>query len=289
MEPNSSTEWNEYAAEHYSICYTTEYANDVESVDEWMEYAINLMKDKYGITQLIEPEASRSGSFPLASEQIPLVTSIMLLPGPNDMADTGNTRFMLFAYGGFYRGDQWVRDAGMAAIPYLTPSHSDWDARPAWGVMRLPPDDFHAKNLVHEFTHAIQHSILGYDDSVPVWVTEGLAEYEGMFNSTEYNKTVGFDSLVRYVHDRIPDQLRCCRVPGISIPTFDTTDIYFGGALIMKYLADTFGEDIHVRLMHHSHPTFAEALAAELETAGTTVPETFEDLQRWLQQKYRDL
>ena len=97
--------------------------------------------------------------------------------------------------------------------------------------MRLPPDDYHAKNLVHEFSHAAQHSIWESQRPVPSWVSEGLAEYEGMFNASEYNRTGGFNSLVSYVHDQIPDRLFCCRTTESSLPTFGTTDVYFGGGI----------------------------------------------------------
>ena len=56
--------------------------------------------------------------------------------------------------------------------------------------------------------------------------------------------------------------------------------------MILKYLADTFGEDIHARLVRHRYPSFAEALAAEIEAVGITVPEAFDDLLAWLDQRY---
>ncbi|MYF64449.1 MAG: hypothetical protein F4185_00150 [Chloroflexi bacterium] len=95
-----------------------------------------------------------------------------------------------------------------------------------------------------------------------------MPEYEGMFNSTEYNRTEGFRSLVRYVHDQIPDRLYCCqalegttpRWESSTTPTFGSTSFYFGGSLILKYLADAFGEDIHVRLMRHQYPSFEESV-----------------------------
>ena len=58
-------------------------------------------------------------------------------------------------------------------------------------------------------------------------------------------------------------------------------DHYFDGALILKYLADGFGRNIHSRLVRHTHNTFNEALASEFAAAGTTVLEVFTDLQAW--------
>ena len=94
----------------------------------------------------------------------------------------------------------------------------------------------------------------------------------------------GFDSLVRYVHDRIPDRIFLAKSLGSDQLSLTTSDVYFGGALILKYLADKFGEDIHRRLVRHTHSTFDEAMAAEFEASGTTASEVFEDLQAWLKQ-----
>ena len=274
-EYDSSTEWLEFASDQYSICYTAQYSEDVLFVKEWMDQAVRLMNDKYNVPDLY-------------FEQLRLYVNVLLLPQPNSDADVATTRFKCCWGYGDTVGGKYQRSGWFAQIPYLTPSHSKWTTRPTWGGMRLPPDDYHAKNLVHEFTHAIQHSVWGAASQSPVprWVSEGLAEYEGMFNATEYNRTVGFDSLVRYVHDQIPNQLFCCSTDESNLPSFGTTDVYFGGALIMKYLADTFGEEIHVRLVRHRYPSFAEALAAEIEAAGTTIPEAFADLKAWLDQRY---
>ena len=276
-EYDSSIEWLEFASDQYSICYTAQYAEDVPFVKEWMDRAVRLMNDKYKVSNLYY-------------EQLRLYINVLLLPQPNSDADIGTTRFKCCWGYGDTAGGTFQRVGWFAHIPYLTPSHRDWKDHSLWGVMQLPANDFHAKNLVHEFTHAVQRSIWGEGSRpAPTWFSEGLAEYEGMFNTTEYNQTVGFNSLVRYVHDEIPDRLSCCQTLGSELPSFSTTDVYRGGALIMKYLADRFSEEMHVRLVRHRHPTFVEALAVEIEAQGTTVPEVFEDLQTWLAQRYEAL
>lgn len=253
--------WLEAAHAGYSICYTAEYAADVEFVRRWIDHAEELTRTKYGVTQLRNPRG-----------QTELELYIMLLPEPNDDADTGTTRFKCC----YDPSGELASSGRIAQIPYLTPSHPEWDTNSTWGWLGYPPDDFHAKNLIHEFTHAGQFTLWGFDRPVPYWVSEGLAEYDGMFNTTERNRTARFDSLVRDVHDRIPDQIFLATTLGSDTPSISTTSGYFAGALIMKYLADRFGEDIHNRLVRHRAPTFDEALAAEFEAAGTTAPEVFE-------------
>jgi len=250
---DSGIDWLESAYGSYSICYTERYAGDVAFAKRWIDHAQNLMSVKYGAD--------------LQDAGVHL--NVMLLPEPDENADTGTTRFQC-CYSGFAR------------IPYLTPSHPDWSAHSRWGVLRLPPDDFHAKNLVHEFTHAGQYVLGVFRRPVPTWVYEGLAEYEGMFHATEHNRTVGFDSLIRYARESIPDQVFLAGPFGGDRFSLTTSDVYFGGNVIMTYLADRFGEDMHSRLVRHTYASFDEALWAEFEAAGTTTPQVFADLQAWL-------
>ncbi len=102
-----------------------------------------------------------------------------------------------------------------------------------------------------------------------------------MFNSTEHNKTHLFDSLVRYFRDRIPDSISL-ETSESGDPSIRSSDIYFGGSLILTYLANRFGEDIHRRMVWHEYDTFDEAMAAEFEAAGTTTEEVFNDLLIWI-------
>ena len=271
---DATIDWMEASYPGYSICYTQDYVADVEFVKRWIDHAAGLTRTKYKVDHLRNPRG-----------QTELDLYIMLLPEPNDDADTSTTRFKCC----YDASGALSSYESIAQIPYLTPSHPEWGTRPTWGQLGYPPDDFHAKNLVHEFTHAGQFSIWGFQRTVPYWVSEGLAEYEGMFNSTEYNRTAGFDSLVRYVHDRIPDRIYCCQTLEGATPTFGTSDGYFGGALIMKFLADTYGEQLHVRLVRHQHSTFIEAVAAEIEAAGSTVPQAFDDMKAWITQHRQEL
>ena len=263
-------DWLEAPYVGYSICYTEEYASDVAFVKRWIDHARTELFEKYKVDQL------RNG-------QTKLDLSIMLLPEPNDDAGVGLTRFRCC-----HNASGELSDTGsIANIPYLTPSHPDWSAYQTLGKLGLPHDDAHAKNLVHEFTHAVQHSIWGFWTDVPEWVREGLAEYEGLFNATEHNRTVGLSYLIRYVHDRIPDRIFLATSVGSDAQSITTSDVYFGGNLIMKYLADKFGEDIHLRLVDHTYPTFNEAMDAEYKAADTTAAEVFKDLQAWITQHYQ--
>ena len=258
--------WLEEAYTGFSICYTQGYRRDLEFVARWVNHAKDLLLTKYELPRFEDPYTRQ-----------PLHISIMLLPEADDYADTSSSAFQCC-----YDASGQRSNSGLfGRIPYLAPSHEDWGRRSRWGALQLPPDDYHAKVIVHEVFHAGQRSIWGFDRRVPEWVHEGLAEYEGMFNSTEHNKTHLLDSLVRYFRDRIPDSISLDTSES-GDPSITASDIYFGGSLILTYLANHFGDDIHRRIVWHEYDTFDEAMAAEFEAAGTTTEEVFNDLLIWI-------
>ena len=168
-------------------------------------------------------------------------------------------------------------------IPYLAPSHPEWQTRPAWGRLQLPSIDYHAKNLVHEITHAAELSIWGYFYKAPApWIAEGLAEYEGLFNTTESNRMQGLEKLLEEVRRNAGSKIGCCESLTGNHPEITCGDVYFGGSFILKYLADKFGEEIHDRLIRSEFPTFGEALSSEFANQGTTLPRVFLGMKAWL-------
>ncbi len=263
-----SVDWLEEATLHYSICYTAEYANDVSLVKEWMDLGVRLMQEKYELTQIRRYYGSR------------VHVNVLLVPDPRGGVSTGHTW-----YAGHFDWHGTGHNLVAAYIPYLTPSHPDWSENSTWGGLRLPPAGYHAKTLVHEFTHAIQSGLWSETSSEAQWVSEGLAEYEGMFNTTNYNRTEGFNSLVRRVFEQ--GDITCCETLS-GEASISTSDVYFSGALIMKYLADTYGEDIHVRLVK-LYRTFIDGLVHELTESGTTLSDMYQDLRTWLRRHYAAL
>ena len=261
--------WSEVTHDWYTICYTAEYAGDVAFVERWVEHAWQLMRDKYGVTQFVYARYNR-----------PLHLFVVLLPAPNADANTGTTRFQCC----YDESGAYTWEGKFARIPYLAPSHPEWQRRPTWGVLQFPSEGYHIKNIIHEITHAGQHAIYGgyYPRPVPWWVYEGLAEYEGTFNTTESNRLHGFQGLRQYVRDEIPDRVFCCQTLEEGIDTLSTNDAYFGGNLMLLYLKEVLGEDIHARLIRHTHPTLIEALEAEFRVAGTSAEKVFEGLRAWL-------
>ena len=78
-----------------------------------------------------------------------------------------------------------------AELYYLTPSAWRGDRL---GRLRIPVADYHPHYVMHEMSHVVQYSFPG-DSKPPAWIIEGIAEYEGFFHTTEYNRTTAIDSL----------------------------------------------------------------------------------------------
>ena len=265
-------EWLEATYSRFSICYAEDYADDVELVRRWVEHTEALMRDKYDVVRWRNGQGHQLDFY------------IILVPGPTEAASTWRSGF----YCCYTASGQQDNAAGrIGQIPYLSPSHPDWDERPRWGRLGFPSNDFHAKTLVHETFHVGQAAIWarGLDLPVPKWVHEGLAEYASMFNSSEYNAGYSLAPLAKLVYD---DLRHTYSIDDNGALT--TSDIYFAGSLLWKYLADRFGEELHVRLTRiapHHHTTFEAALAAEFEAAGTSTAQVFNDFMDWMRRTAR--
>ncbi len=251
-------DWLEEATSHYSICYTAEYAGDVPFAKEWIDRGVRLMWEKYGVTNYYR----RGG---------PVHINVLLLPEP--YGEYGTSRSGVYYY------------ARVGYLPYLTPSHPDWSGRPTWGELQLPRGDYHAQALVREFTRGFDVSPWTDAFREDEWVRSARGQYEGVFNTTTYNRTEGFDSLVRRVYEQ--GDITCCETLS-GTPAISTSDEYFSGALILKYLADTYGEDLHMRLFKRPG-ALSDSLVAELEQLGTTLPEMHQGLVNWLRELYNAL
>ena len=143
---DTAVSWLEKAYVEFSICYTAEHSEDVEFAAYWAAYARDIQRVKYGVEEFV----NRVGR--------PLHVNVMLLPEPDVNADVGTTRFMCC----YTQDGELAYNGEFAWIPYLTPSHSDWQAYPSLGQLRFRHDDAHAKNIIHEMTHAGQHVICDY-------------------------------------------------------------------------------------------------------------------------------
>ena len=249
----SRLNWASVTYQLYTICYDERYSDDVAVVKRWIDATLELGWQKYGVAR-----PTRRGKDLHTTVFLPSVATKRTSRGLTNMSCChGN--------GPVY-----------AEIHYLTPSA--WSGN-RLGGLDIPAKDYHPHYVMHEMSHVVQ---LGFpqDTRPPYWIIEGLAEYDAFFYTTEYNRTTAIDSLIWYVHQLDREKILCCRTLGRSGIT--TTSVYYGGATIMLFLAERFGEGIHVELL-------TTPLGDLLERRGTTVEETFAELQVWLEQRARAL
>jgi hypothetical protein len=240
--------WIEASHPTYTIFYERGYEADRDFAQTWLDRADSLMRAKYRITD--------TGRY----------VSFYLYTVPNAHADVGLAQI------------ETTND--VSTIHYLAPSAPAWKATTKTTSLRLPYDEnFHAKVIISEYIplahRAVQATRPGgwrYYDA-PSWVSQGLQEYDGFFHTTEFNRTTAFERMRVFGRNNLT-KFSCCRD---GLPQI--TDTYNGGALFMAYLAERFGEGIHVRLLLNTQPTFAAALESETHADVTTL---FGDFQRWL-------
>ena len=203
-ETGKEVDWLEVAYPDYSVCYTEEYPDDVGPVSHWLAKSRDWLFAKYRIDQLSVFNWNYAPSSPAT---VPMELYIMLTPEPDRHADIGLTRFLCCYYLNEPSSDAV---APIRWIPYLTLSSPEWKRYPCLGQLSSPHHQAHIKDLMHEFTHAVQRPVAESLCASPAgcpnhgdthWMIEGLAEYEGTFNTTPHNRTETFRKLVDYVEE----------------------------------------------------------------------------------------
>jgi hypothetical protein len=245
----AATDWIRAQHPTYTIFYEHGYEADRDFTAIWMDRTESLMQSKYGVT-----DTGRQVSF-------------YLYTIPNPRADVGHA--------------QIDTTGNVSTIHYLAPSAPTWKTTTKTTSLGLPYDqNFHAKVIISEYIplahRAVQATRTGgwrYYDA-PSWVSQGLQEYDGFFHSTEFNRTTAFAKMREFGSANL-ENFSCCDndLPQIA-------DTYNGGALVMAYLAERFGEDVHVRLLRSTQPTFA--LALKQQTGVVDVESLFGDFRHWL-------
>ena len=247
--------WASLTRQSYTICYDERYSDDAAMVADWLDATLQLGRQKYGVARPTYQGRD-------------LYTTVFLPPVPTQ--DTNAERFGSHCC----EGDGSVYHL---EIHYLTPSA--WPDG-TWGPLDIPFEDSHPHQLTHLMSRNMHYSLnvhysLESGSRPPFWIIEGLAEYDGYFYTTAYNRTTAIDSLIRHVYSE-RGQITCCNSRVVA------TSPYHSWPAIMMFLAERFGEGIHVELL-------TTPLEEVLKQRGATVEETFDELQVWLEQRARTL
>ena len=288
---DSDIDWIEKAYPNYSVCYTQEYSRDFATVSHWLKDIEDWLYAKYEVDGFYVYDASDK-------RVVPGNLNFVLIPVSDANAGVGTTRLMCCFEENTGRRNN--SSGTIAWIPYLTPSSTDWPRRRTGRISCVgrgcsnytDPNQIHMKNLMHETLHAVQHSIaveLPRTDrgeaSVYPWFEEGLAEFEGMFNTTYSNRTRGFRNLLRKNErtgtNRPEEEIFLSTWMDYS-QSIRVTRLYTGGNVLMKFLADRFGEDIHRELLYSINPD--AVLASKYDEAGGVI-KVFAEFKAWVEQQ----
>ena len=149
-----------------------------------------------------------------------------------------------------------------------------------------PCDEHTAYRLfMHELSHGYLHKLLAlrnearggwmlYDSGTPHWVPQGFGDYLALTYTDEHARTVTLSLYLAYARQH-PD-LVSFSTTGIRV-----TDPYRGGALLIKFIYDTYGKRKVMDLLDSTQPTFYQAL---VDVLGIGLGHVETDWQIWCSQ-----
>jgi hypothetical protein len=243
------------ASAHYTVITRDGSEVDLGFVRKWLDAAEQVMATKYHVV----PDRYH--------------VSVYLLNRPENDIDT-----TLSGQNRCCATDSQGRKTG--TILLLGPSAPVWKERQLLSSLGLPKDgvDYHAKVLMSEYIpighYAVQDSRRGWSYyTAPSWFVQGLQEYDGIYHTTETNRTDTAARLLRWARQN-EGRFVCC-AKGIEFG-----DVYNGGAAFVAFLASAYGEGIHERILRSEKRTFDEALADH--TSPLSRSELFDRFRRWV-------
>lgn len=253
--PQESGPWIEARSTHYSVFYKAGFDKDAEFARTWADRTEQVMKDKYGVV----PTHYRM--------------SIYLHPAPTTNANVDTARNRCCSTG--------ADGVGTGTIDVVAPSAAAWkSAGPSSLGLPKTDENYHAKVLMSEYipighweTQAARANGGWTYYTAPNWFVQGLQEYDAIFHTTPANRDVTAKRLLAWAAQH-PDAFSCCE-GGLKI-----SDAYNGGAAFMAFLAATYGEDVHVKLLRSSAPMFEAALSEV--TQPKSLAQLFDAFAAWL-------
>jgi len=252
-----NAQWLEAKGAHYVVIYQPGSEKDVAFTRRWLDHAEMLMKSKYGVSP------------------IHYHLSIYLYPAPADDIDvdqSGQIKCCTRTAAGLSTGT--IKLLALSAPVWKTAN-----LRSSLGLAKSG-EDYHAKVLMSEYIPIGHYAVQDargpggwqYYDA-PEWFVQGLQEYDGIFHTTDTNRTLTAGRLFAWAK-RNTAKFSCCS------PKLQIVDAYNGGATFLAFLADEFGEGIHARLLRSSAKTFDAAL--DNETKRYSRDELFARFRKWL-------
>ena len=260
MATSDSYQYLSYQTDNYTICYSANHPEDLSYVSHWVFQAFELGKTKYKVTEPTygETEFKLTLFFPSESN-----------------GRTSQGRVTMWCCVTEYNND--VGGTTYAEIHYLTPSA--WEGETLGGLGQIP-EYYHAHYITHEVSHFFQWTYRaeareqGYK-WLP-WIFEGMSESDGYRHTTEYSSTIGISKLNNKVLNGELGSIVCCQ--GLDLrEELSVTDVYWAGGWIMNYLAERFGDEVHIDILQR--PLRTVLMERGLSLTGLFL-ELFQEAQR---------
>ena len=136
-------------------------------------------------------------------------------------------------------------------------------------------DEYYVTVLTHEYSTGFQDDFPGFY-SKPRWFYDGLEQYEGFV-------AVGSPNVWRLAAEKTYNDNAISCGQGLRGEEVAITEPYAAGATYFRFLADRFGEPIHIDMLRDSRANASQILA---DLSGESPCETFDHFRNWMYENY---
>ena len=141
--------------------------------------------------------------------------------------------------------------------------------------MRENPPTPHAPVAQLDRASAFQDDFPGFY-SKPRWFYDGVEQYEGFV-------AVGSPNVWRLAAEKTYNDNAISCGQGLTGEEVSITEPYAAGATYFRFLADRFGEQIHIDMLRDSRANASQILA---DLSGESPCETFDHFRNWMHENY---
>ena len=230
----------------FQICYDDRYPEDAEEAKQILDKATERLRLRYGV----------QGTF----------NTLYLLGEPGTVECSGRE---------FTINVGTALSCGGEEIYLLTKSSPERDTCCTQLGLHFQSDEYNVTVLVHEYSTAFQHGFPGFY-SKPRWFYDGLEQYEGY---------VAADSprLWRLAAEKTYNDNAISCGEGLMGEALSIAEPYAAGATYFRYLADRFGEQLHIDMIRDGRSDASQILAELIDESPC---ETFGHFRTWMSEQF---
>ena len=230
----------------FTICHDERFPDDAEFARSVLDRAATRFRSRYGV----------QGTF----------TTVYLVGEPTNVDCAGRE---------FQIQPGLALNCGGDEVYLMSRSAPEMDTCCTQLGFHFQSDEYQITVLTHEYSTAFQHNFSGFY-SKPRWFYDGLQQYEGFF-------AVGNPNVWRQAAEKTYNDNAIGCGQGLTGETLTITEPYAAGATYFRYLADTFGEQIHIDMIRDGRADASQILADLIEESPC---ETFGHFRNWMFEEF---